>query len=291
MTAAMVLAAGLGTRLRPLSAELPKPLLPIGDRPAVMHLLERLARAGISRAVINTHHLPEAFASLGAPPLPVDVIHEPEILGTAGGLHNAASLLGDGDVLVWNADIVADVDVDGLLALLRGGAAAALAAAPRPRGQGTLGVDASGRLVRLRGVVVGSEARGGDFLGVQAVSAALRGELPHAGCLVGDVYLPALRGGGDLRVLDAPGPWDDIGTVAAYLDANRRWLGARGAPAYVGAGARVGDEVVLEGSVVGAGASVQGRGTLRHCVIWPHARAEAPLEDAVVTSAGTLVRR
>src|SRR2546426_402753 len=106
----MILAAGLGTRLRPLTDELPKPLVPVGDRPAVAHIADSLTRAGIRDAVINTHHLAEAFSPdrLAALPLRLRVIHEPTILGTGGGVANAAPWLGAGDVILWNGDILAD---------------------------------------------------------------------------------------------------------------------------------------------------------------------------------------
>src|SRR5215475_3749531 len=100
---AMILAAGLGTRLRPLTDELPKPLVPVGDRPAVAHVAARLAAAGVCEAVLNTHHLASAFTPerLAGLPIAVHPIHEPEILGTAGAVANAAALLGEGPVVVW----------------------------------------------------------------------------------------------------------------------------------------------------------------------------------------------
>src|SRR5437868_13630696 len=100
MKVAMVLAAGLGTRLRPLTDHVPKPLCPVGDRPQIDHILEALARGGIERAVVNTHHLHEQFTDAWARSQPLEVvrIHEPEILGTGGGIANAASALGEGPV-------------------------------------------------------------------------------------------------------------------------------------------------------------------------------------------------
>ncbi len=94
----MILAAGLGTRLRPLTDLLPKPLVPVGDRPAVAHVAERLAAAGIREVVLNTHHLAGAFTAeiLAGLPIALRVVHEREILGTAGGVANASALLGDG---------------------------------------------------------------------------------------------------------------------------------------------------------------------------------------------------
>lgn len=293
MTSALVLAAGFGTRLRPLTEELPKPLVWIGDRPLVAHIVERLAAGGIRAAALNAHHRAADFSggALTALPIPVEVLHEAEILGTAGGLANAAGALGAGDAVVWNGDILIDLEVAALLAAHRaGGAAATLAVAPRAVGEGTVGVGAAGQVVRLRGERFGEEAAGGDFVGVQVVGDALRRRLPVRGCLVGDGHLPWLREGGALATFQAPAAWDDVGTVAAYLRANVRWLERSGRRAHVGAGAVVGVGVEVVGSVIGAGARVGGAGVLRGCVIWPGARAEAPLEGAVVTTAGRIAR-
>jgi NDP-sugar pyrophosphorylase family protein len=118
MAKAMILAAGFGTRLRPLTLELPKPLVWIGDRPAIAMVAERLVAAGVREIVINTHHQAEAFSTdmLARVPGEISVVVEEEILGTGGGVANAASLLGDGDVVVWNGDILAPLDVRALLA-------------------------------------------------------------------------------------------------------------------------------------------------------------------------------
>ena len=283
---AMILAAGLGTRLRPLTDELPKPLVPVGDRPAVAHVAARLAAAGLREAVLNTHHLAGAFTPerLAGLPLALQVIHEPEVLGTAGGVANAAALLGAGDVVVWNGDILADLDVSALLAAHRAtGAAATLAVSPRPAGEGTVGLDAGGRVVRLRGERFGDEVQSGDFVGVQVIGPALRATFPRPGCLVDDGYRPALRRGLVLATFAAPIAWDDIGTVASYLAANARWLARAGLPAFVHESARVAEGIAVEGSVIGAGAEVTGSGAVRGSVIWPGARAEAPLEGVVVT--------
>ena len=294
MTTAMILAAGYGTRLRPLTDELPKPLVPVGDRPMIAHVVDRLRAGGVLRAVVNAHHLAEAFgpAVLGALPIPVEVIHEAAILGTAGGVANAAHALGEGDVVVWNGDILAGVDVAALLAAHRSRAwAATLAVAPLVQGEGTVGIGAEGQVVRLRGQRFGVEVRAADFVGVQVLGAATRGELPREGCLVGDVYLPALRLGARLGVVDVAGGFDDIGSIGAYLDANASWLRRAGARAHVAPSARVDPGVEVEASVVGEGAHVTGRGSIVRCVVWPGAVARAPLADAVVTSAGRVVAR
>ncbi len=289
----MILAAGLGTRLRPLTDELPKPLVPVGDRAAVAHIAERLARAGIGEAVLNTHHLAEAFtpARIDGLPLRLRVIHEASILGTGGGVANAAPLLGVGDVIVWNGDILVDVDVAALLRAHRAErASATLAVAPRARGEGTVGVAADGAVVRLRGERFGEEARGGDFLGIYALGSVLRARLPEVGCLIGDGCLPALRAGERIASFAVTTAWDDIGSIASYLQANARWLERQAAPRWVGAGAVIAEGITIEGSVIGEGAQVSGRGLVRGAVIWPGARAAAPLEGVVVTAKGVVAR-
>lgn len=291
MPKAMILAAGFGTRLAPLSQELPKPLVWVGDRPAIAHIAERLVAAGISDIVVNTHHRAEAFSAgmLARIPGRLAIVTEAEILGTGGGLANAADLLGGGDVVVWNGDILAPLDVAGLLSAHRG-QAATLAFAPRPRGEGTVGVGGSGEVVRLRGETFGEELSGGDFLGISAVGEELRGGLPIPGCLVGEGLLPWLRRGGRIGTFEARLSWEDIGSVSAYLRANARWLADSGRSSHVGPGAEVSPGVALEGSVVGEGAIVRGTGRLEGCVIWPGATATAPLQRTVVTTAGLVVK-
>ena len=289
----MILAAGLGTRLRPLTDELPKPLVPVGDRPAVAHIAERLARAGLREAVLNTHHLAQAFTPrrLASLPLRLRVIHEAAILGTGGGVANAAPLLGDGEVILWNGDILADVDIAALLRAHRGARTqATLVIAPRRPGEGTVGIADDGALVRLRGERFGEETRSGDFLGIYVIGPKLRARLPAQGCMLGDGCLPALRAGERIETFTVATAWDDIGAIAAYLQANARWLSRSGNQAYVGEGAVVAPGVTLEDSVIGAGARISGQGLVRGAVIWPGAQAEAPLDRVVVTTAGVIAR-
>jgi mannose-1-phosphate guanylyltransferase len=283
---AMVLAAGLGTRLRPLSEVRAKPLVPVGDRPALAHVFERLRAAGVGRIVVNAHHrAQEVRAFVDAQPGDLAVSEEPELLGTAGGLAQARDLLGDGDVLVWNADILAAVDPRALAeAHARDGPEATLVVQPMARGAGSVGLDASGRIVRLRRERFGEEASGGEFLGIHVVGGALRQRLPPRGGLIEDLYIPALARGATLRALLHEDRWHDVGTVAAYLEANLAWLDARGLASWSGAGARVSERVALDRCVIGAGATVDGEGSLARCVVWPGARAAAPLHGAVVTS-------
>ena len=294
MTAASVLSAGLGTRLGALTQELAKPLMPVGDRPALVHIVERLAAGGIGRIAINTHHRAADFVAvrdrLGGD---VELLHETNILGTAGGVANAEAALGAGDALVWNGDILApDLDIGAILAAfgaprgsaaVRGGAALWVVA-PLPVGEGTVGLDGEGHVVRLRGETFGVERAGGDYLGIQMMSAELRRALPREGCLVGDVALPHLRQGGRIATFAFAGEWDDIGSPPSLLRANLRWLRRVGRTSWCAPDAEVDPSVGLESTIVSAGARVAGAGHVRECVVFPGATLTAPATRKLVAT-------
>lgn len=282
---AIVLSAGYGTRLRPLTDELPKPLVPIGDRPLLAHIAAALARAGFSEIAVNVHHLGDEFERrIRELPGNFHVLVEPEIRGTAGGIAGARALFGEPPVIAWNGDILADPPVPELLSRA-GDGGLSFAVAPRPVNQGTVGTGSDGSIVRLRGERFGTEVLGGDYIGVAALGARALGALPTTGCLVGDYALPALRRGERVTTARVDAPFRDIGSPASYLAANREWLerhaGAGGA--WVHPTARIAPGVSLVETVVGAGASVTGEGRLERCVVWPGATAVAPLRDAIVT--------
>lgn len=286
---AMILCAGFGTRLRPLTDELPKPLVPYGDRPVLATIARCLRRAGLRRAVVNTHHLAGAFSSIHEwMDIEVEVLKEPEILGTAGGVAAARGKLGAGPTLVWNGDIIADPPIERLLAAARHGGMC-LAVAPRPAGEGTVGVDSDGHVVRLRGEVLAEESRGGDYLGIAALGGRVLGNLPRVGCLIGDVALPELRLGGVIPTVRVTTPWTDLGEPASYHAANMRWLDGVGSGSFVAPSARVADGVRVSRCIVGASAVVSGRGALSRVVVWPKASVHAPLEDAIVLTSGKIV--
>lgn len=220
----------------------------------------------------------------------VQVVHEPEILGTAGGVANAGQQLGPGDVLVWNGDILAEADLRALwLRHRHSGALATLAVHPSGPADGTVGLDAAGAVARLRGERYGEEQQVADFVGIQLLSAELRARLPRSGCLVGDLYQPALRGGDRIHTAAVVRRWRDVGSLAAYLEANLAWLSERGRQSLVAADAKVASGVVLDRALVGARSRVEGRGALERVVVWPDAVATAPLRDAIVMSSDQVV--
>jgi len=113
MLSAMVLAAGLGTRLRPLTFELPKPMVPVLDRPVMAHTVDLLHRHGVERIVANLHYFPDTIQGYFGDELRYSP--EEELLGTAGGVRKARELLGDEPFLVISGDALTDLDVSRLL--------------------------------------------------------------------------------------------------------------------------------------------------------------------------------
>jgi mannose-1-phosphate guanylyltransferase len=123
----MVLAAGLGTRLRPITYEVAKPMVPVLDRPVMAHIVDLLERNGVQEIVANLHHFPDAVRDYFGDR--ISYRYEQELLGTAGGVRNCADLLGEETFLVISGDALSDIDLGALVASHRErGALATLAA-------------------------------------------------------------------------------------------------------------------------------------------------------------------
>lgn len=119
ITQAFVLGAGLGTRLRPLTYDLPKPLIPIFQKPLITFALDHLIESGVRSFVINTHQLPERFEDFFSGNIysghSVKLVHEPVLLETGGGIKNAEQHLGDQPFIVYSGDILTDIDLRPLI--------------------------------------------------------------------------------------------------------------------------------------------------------------------------------
>ena len=144
---AMVLAAGLGTRLRPLTFELPKPMVPVLDRPVMAHIVDLLDRHGHTDVIANLHYFPETIREYFGDRLVYR--HEPELLGTAGGVRNCADFL-DGDTfLIISGDALTDIDLDRFVARHKAAGGIGTLAVKRVENTREFGVvlhDADGRI-------------------------------------------------------------------------------------------------------------------------------------------------
>jgi mannose-1-phosphate guanylyltransferase len=243
----MVLAAGLGTRLRPLTDVLPKPAVPVAGIPAIQLALARLRAAGARHVVVNTHHLAEEMARVAiragrACAVDVEISHEIEIAGTGGALREARPLLSDGGLVVlWNGDILFDVDLGQVIeAHRRSGALVTMVLAPMPPGASYASVDVDHTMAvrRIAGLGPGGDALVPlHFTGVHVLSPTVLDHVParpHACDVNRRVHVPLLASG-QVRGVVADGYWNDLGTPERYLAANLDVLAGKVRPAGPGA--------------------------------------------------------
>ena len=216
---AFVLAAGLGTRLRPLTLSTPKPLLPVGGRPMLDHVLGLLRQHGHHRVVVNAFWLAELVVEWAAGKPGVEVVVEhPDILGTGGGLRNARDRLAERFVIV-NGDILTDVDLTALWAL---DAPAVMALRPQVRPVHTGVALQDGRVVGISGVV-GQGDPGLHFTGVHVLRREVLDLVPPGEqCIIRTAYRALIPDGG-VRGLIHEGRWTDVGTPGEYEAVRNGW--------------------------------------------------------------------
>lgn len=214
---AFILAAGLGTRLRPLTLSTPKPLLPVRGRPMLDHVLDLARRHGHDEVVVNAFWLPDQVQAWAQGKAGVRVVVEaPAVLGTGGGLRNAAPLLAERFV-VLNGDILCDVDLSRLYALPNP-AAMALRAQAQPRHTGIAWDRQRGQVTGIAGVV-GNGDPAWHFTGVHVLNRELLQAVPSGEqCIIRTVY-KALVPQGQVGASLHTGAWADIGTPEEYAAA------------------------------------------------------------------------
>lgn len=245
---AMILAAGFGTRLKPFTDEIPKPLLPIANRPQIEFILEMLRLSGATDVVINIHHFAGTIrSSLGdryRDQVRISYSVETEILGTGGGLKQVEDFF-DGDPFVLvNADTLLDMDLACAVRrhVERGAAATMVVREWREgAGFGRVEMDGDERIRRMLPKEPGEGLTPVIFTGVHVLSGRIFDYLPPGcfSCINRDGYKAMLDAGERVYGFRASGYWRDIGTLRSYFDANMDAL--RGAiPGY-------GESLVAEG--------------------------------------------
>ena len=293
------MAAGLGTRLRPLTDEVPKPLIPIFQKPLVTFALDHLISVGVNKFVINTHRHPELFQNFFAARefagFPVTLVHEPDLLETGGGIKNAESHLGSEPFLTYSGDILTNVQLQPLiyehfrnrndvtLALRHTGLASAVALRDRRV------VDISNRY----GV-----AGNFDFANIAVWNSAIFQRIPSNKKIsfipiIADWIGQGARIGG---VVMNDGKWFNISSRAEYLEVHRtilreNWkpgfVKAREWPERVASDANVDSSAQLRGcTVVARDCRVRAETILEDTILWPDSEiaSKSHLESCIVRS-------
>ena len=307
---ALVLAAGLGTRLRPLTETTPKPLMPLWNVPLIEHVLRRLESWGVEEIAVNLHWQSEkirAYLELRKGTAKIRTSCEPEILGTGGALRPLREFLQDEPFWVMNADIAASVAADPLVTAFEAGDGFAATWLEPKKGPRTVEADRRGRITCYRSptpCVPGTFTLCGLHLLSPDVFKFLPDDRPF--CTLVDVYERAMEQNRFVSGVAVSGSyWDDAGTVEAYLrihgdakrcakihkaggefyDARADRRGPDDAPFFcVGAEAAVGADAVGHDCVVSGATRVADGSVLRQSVVTGGSVGGA-LDDAVCVGA------
>jgi len=290
----MILAAGLGTRLRPYSELRPKPLFPVVGQPLLTRTIAALRAASFSPVVVNAHHLGGQIAAVLASARDIILQEEEAILGTGGGLRKALPYFGPEPVLVTNGDIFHTIDFEQVYrAHLASGATVTMVLHDEPR---------FNKVVVTANNAVAGFGDGDDpllrrlaFTGIHVIDPAVLSLMPADTFYdIIDCYRSLLKQGAVINALVVSGHfWTDMGTPEDYLALHGVLLGGRvkglpppASPFHVGPGTVLGERLQMkEWAAIGAGARIGDDVSLERVVVWDGAivPSGSQLIDTIVT--------
>ncbi|CDM64720.1 sugar phosphate nucleotidyltransferase [Pyrinomonas methylaliphatogenes] len=306
---AMILAAGYGTRLWPLTADRAKPAVPIMGRPLIGYVAEYLSRFSCREVVVNLHHRPESVrAALGDGSrfgVRVHYVEEPEILGTSGALDNARKVLGADffaeTFVVINGKIVTDIDLEAALRTHREqGALATLILRRNVEGERYSVVVVEDGLIKGFGGFPSPERDGATdgrnlpqaplmFTGIQILEPRIFDYIPQGifSHSTTDVYPQAIASGERIVAHIAEGMWHELSTIKRYLETNLRLMAREGKSVGLCPGAIVEDGADVSEAVLWEGARVERGARVRRAVLGAGVRVPAgcEIENAAVVRA------
>lgn len=294
---AMILAAGYGTRLRPVTYTMPKPMVPLCNRPLIGWLVEAFLAAGVNDFIVNLHHLPEPLERMlrerYGDRATFRFSFEEDILGTGGGVRRVKPLLeNDEDFFLVNGDSLQFAPYEQLLAARRAtDAIAALTLRHPPEGDRYTAVYFDDGRITGFGKGTGEALM---FSGTHVISSRIFRHLPEKefSGIVDEVYMPLLASGQErIAAIVDDGIWFDIGTPQRYMTASREVLRAiieGSAPPPEGSRAR--NDSLLDATARAAGTTTRSvvgarsvvRGDLIDSVIWDDCEVAGRLERCIV---------
>ena len=289
---AFVLGAGLGTRLRPLTDDLPKPLIPIYQKPLITFALDHLIDHGVKSFIINTHRLPKTFEHLfpenAYAGYSVKLVNEPVLLDTGGGIKNVQSFLGTNPFIVYSGDILTDADLEPLIEEHFRAQNDVTLGLRRNTGLGAGVVARNGRIIAISNE--SKPAENFDYANMSLWNAEIFRRIPsHKKISFIPIVADWIGQGGKIggAILD-DGNWFNIGSRTEYFDVHRAISKDNWKPGYVknarwsdsiAASAIVDPSAQIRGcSVVGAHCQVGAGAILQDTIVWPGAQIASKSE-------------
>ena len=283
----MILAAGMGTRLMPLTSEKPKPLVPVGNRPVIDLLIQHLKEHRIDEIVVNAHHHHRQitrYLDKGRPfGIEIEVKVEEEILGTGGGIKNTQGFWGTDPFIVINGDILTDIDLTRAYAEhCRNGNMVTLVLHPY-EAFNQIQIDDRANIKDI-GIKSGPDRLA--FTGIHIVQPELLDHIPHAGFSnIIDCYRNLIRSGYPVRAHLSHGHyWRDMGTLISYSLANKEAL--QGESLLLGSGCQIDDSAsIKDWAVIGEDVRLEADVEIKRSVLWKGAvvRKGSRIVDCIVT--------
>lgn len=270
---AFILGAGLGTRLRPLTHVLPKPLVPIFHEPMANYALRHCQSAGVESFAVNTHHIPEAWSeaypSSQFRGSPIEFFHEDVLLETGGGIRNIASFIGNDSLLIYNGDILTDIDISKLIAQHEASGNVATLAL-RSSGE-NCNVNIDDDLITDMRNTLGDTPGTHQFTGIYCINPEIIDLIPDEKVVsIVPAFITLIKQGKLGAVVLDEGHWFDIGNPAAYQEVHEHLRKTRTDAIHPEATIHPEADICRETCIIGPHAEVPADVTLRNTIVWPN---------------------
>lgn len=279
---AMILAAGFGTRLFPLTIDRTKPAIPFLGKPLVGYVAEYVAKFGFKDIVVNLHHQPDSVKNALGDGSRFGVrieytLEEPEILGTAGALDNARHLLEDGTFLIINGKIITDIDIACAIETHKQtGALATMILKPNARRERFTIVETEGALIKGFGdfpsAIGEKQADAGAplmFTGIHILEPEVFQYIPRGvySDIVPTFYRPAIAAGKKIVAHVTDGKWFELSTIPRYLDISLAMLNGRKEKVVTGENVRISPTATVEDSIIWDGVLIGDQARISKTII------------------------
>jgi len=292
---AMILAAGFGTRLRPLTEKLPKALIPVANIPLLERNVEYLKSFEVEDIVINAYYLSESISNFilkkPIPKVKLTVRTEKEILGTGGGIANCADFFSEGTFVVINGDILTNIDINAAIKKHKDAGNLVTMVLHDHESFNQIVIDKDNKVRKIH------KDKGPGrlaFTGIHILEPEIFDHMPKKGFsdIILDCYNPLIKSGKMTAHTVSGHYWHDIGTIKSYIEANKHFLKFKNKKTLSGSGTHIDPSVTLrEWAIIGDNVHIGKNTIIERSIIWDntHIGNDILIKDSIVTSQCTVM--